>query len=191
MIQMLYLDGRELIEFEDCGKRKKLKITEPKNSECLWDCTWRHNPFATQGAESFFEDDFNATDDHPHDSVISYITTPRVPEDLACLRCCLSKDVLTKAVNIFFECSDCFTSVAFEECYTCCGLNTTCEFFPAPDDSACLFKCFREKKEDGGRFFASSFDEMAMEFCRIAESPNATEINLFPNGSCAACWAYS
>ena len=101
---MLYLDGRELIEFEDCGKRKKLKITEPKNSECLWDCTWRHNPFATQGAESFFEDDFNATDDHPHDSVISYITTPRVPEDLACLRCCLSKDVLRKAVvNTFLN----------------------------------------------------------------------------------------
>ena len=48
-------------------------------------------------------DDFNATEDHPHDSVISYITTPRVPEDLACLRFCLFKDVLTKEDNIFFN----------------------------------------------------------------------------------------
>ena len=74
---------KELREFADCGKRRTLAKDEPKYSECLWDCTWRHNPFYKDNpdTDNFFEDTFNETT-----IITSFITTPRVPEDLSCLR---------------------------------------------------------------------------------------------------------
>ena len=71
---------RQLQDIEDCGKRPNIP-DERRNNECLWDCKWRENPFYIDGRSYMFIDEGpDAT------SIETLITTPKIPEDLSCIR---------------------------------------------------------------------------------------------------------
>ena len=72
----------------------------------------------------------------------------------------------------------------FTLCNTCCN-SQNCTQGRIRSQAECIFACFRNARQENGRFVAAQYDDMAIEFCRIAESPQASELNLFPNGDCS------
>ena len=76
-------ESKELRDVEDCGKRPKREDNFIFN-ECLWDCKWRDNPLYQDGDSAIIGDGDNKL--HIGDYIIQIISTPKVPEDLSCLR---------------------------------------------------------------------------------------------------------
>jgi len=96
-----------LTDFEDCGERGTIQSSEPDTSDyndfydyydpwvynetsdtpdvgtnCLWDCKWKFNPYF----KSILSWEINITD--KVDTVAVFMTSPRIPTDLTCLKDC-------------------------------------------------------------------------------------------------------
>jgi hypothetical protein len=127
--------------------------------ECLWDCTWKLNPYVGQT--------YKFTDPNNPDLQINItLAMPKIPADLSCLDGCT--DVLPPTLVDFetrlpFDCNN-STLGSFLGCYIYYSQLYGTDIY----------------RTDNGTFLSTTYFHMAIESCIIA----ILQPDLYPEGNC-------
>jgi hypothetical protein len=127
--------------------------------ECLWDCTWKINPYV--GKTYLFNDTKN-----PYLQVKITLAMPKIPEDLRCLDGCT--DVLPPTLR------DYKTDLPFDCSNSTLGSFLGCYIYNSQLYGTDIYR------DDNGTFLSSTYFHMAVESCIIA----ILQPDLYPEGNC-------
>ena len=126
--------------------------------ECLWDCTWKDNPYV--GKTYLFNDTQN-----PALRLNITLSMPRIPQDLRCLTNCTDKEPPTflDSDSQPLDCGN-WRLGSFFGCYISYSQFYGTGFF----------------RRDNGTFVSKNFFHMAVESCVLA----ILEPTVYPKGNC-------
>jgi hypothetical protein len=163
--------ARLLEDYHDCGIRNNdtfnslsfenltdVKADADWSAECLWDCTWKVNPFVGQT--------YKLPGLNINLNIGITLTMPKVPVDLRCLNLCTSQQLPNSFNPITLEPVDCSNSPfgSFFICYIFLRLVNSYDF-----------------DAKNGIFVSTNYADLAVESCILA----ILQPSFYPRGDCA------
>jgi hypothetical protein len=129
-------------------------------AECLWDCTWKENPYVGRSYDLTFK-----FSNGPSARMDLFISMPKVPVDLRCLNNCIDTKPPTYIwKGQVWDCNDYKPDLSFLECYVLFTRKVLYPNFDAPT----------------GSFVSTTYFHLAVEACYLAR----LEPSLYPAGNC-------
>ena len=144
-------------------------VTSDWSAECLWDCTWKLNPYRGQSIT------FRITpNDQNIDNAEIYSSVSKIPEDLRCLSDCTEKDFPAEFWNYTaggYQTLDCSNFIITSYNYTNNNFTQYRLYFES---------CYIRFRGYQLPFVSKTYFDMAVEFCILAR----VNPDLYNNANC-------